>query len=488
MQGFLELADKKSKRIPRGVIALLFGQIIHNYEAEIFSTLEELIAIPSVADSSKGEPGSPFGADAKKALAFILQKAEAMGFSVKNADGYAGHAEYDSGSGGTAAVLGHVDVVPAGTGWNTDPYKMTEKDGLLFGRGVLDDKGACVVALYCMKALKDHGVKGRRKIRCIFGSGEEIGMLDMPHYFAEEPLPDLAFTPDGDYGICNREKGILRFSVSHKNDSPFIHSFHSGEVANAVPDRAVAEISCTKEQAERLRREAEARKEPCTVLFDEKTQTAEPLMEGRAAHAREPENGRNAAAHLIRLLGKVFGEEALGSLFRFFSQTVNLDTTGEGFGIAQRDEPSGSLTFNTGMVHMETEGAITFDIRYPVTTDGEALIETLRTFCEDHQMKFDLGDHMVPLYAKEDSELVSVLKDAYRAVTGEEALLYSTGGGSYARCIPGRCVAFGPLFPGEPERNIHQANEHVDKALFLKHAEICLEAMYRMIEPNDVTG
>ena len=165
---------------------------------------------------------------------------------------------------------------------------------------------------------------------------------------------------------------------------------------------------------------------------------------------------------------------------------MDLDTSGKGFGIAQSDEPSGNLTLNTGMAHMETEGTITFDVRYPVTTDGEALIETLRLFCEEHGMTFSLGDHMVPLYAKEDSELVSVLKDAYRAATGEEALLYATGGGSYARCIPGRCVAFGPLFPGEPERNIHQADEHVDKALFLKHAEICLEAMYRMIEPEGI--
>ena len=54
-------------------------------------------------------------------------------------------------------VLTHVDVVPAGDGWDTDPFQMVIKDGMAYGRGVSDDKGAAIVALYCLKALKDAG-------------------------------------------------------------------------------------------------------------------------------------------------------------------------------------------------------------------------------------------------------------------------------------------------------------------------------------------
>ena len=50
------------------------------------------------------------------------------------------------------------------------------------------------MALHCLRALKDAGVKGNRKLRVIFGSAEEIGMLDMPHYFASEQHPDMGFT------------------------------------------------------------------------------------------------------------------------------------------------------------------------------------------------------------------------------------------------------------------------------------------------------
>ncbi len=38
-----------------------------------------------------------------------------------------------------------------------------------------------------------------------------------------------------------------------------------------------------------------------------------------------------------------------------------------------------------------------------------------------------------------------------------------------------------PLFEDEPNRNMHDANEHIDIKRFMKHGEICLQAMYDMI-------
>ena len=37
------------------------------------------------------------------------------------------------------------------------------------------------------------------------------------------------------------------------------------------------------------------------------------------------------------------------------------------------------------------------------------------------------------------------------------------------------------LFEDEPNRNMHDANEHIDIKRFMKHGEICLQAMYDMI-------
>ncbi len=111
--------------------------------------------------------------------------AESYGLKAKNVDYYAAHAEIGEGE-GNAVVMAHLDVVPAGEGWSTDPFTMVIKDGKAYGRGVTDNKGAAIVALHCLRALKDAGVKGNRKLRVIFGSGEEVGMADMGHYFSKE--------------------------------------------------------------------------------------------------------------------------------------------------------------------------------------------------------------------------------------------------------------------------------------------------------------
>ena len=54
-----------------------------------------------------------------------------------------------------------------------------------------------------------------------------------------------------------------------------------------------------------------------------------------------------------------------------------------------------------------------------------------------------------------------------------------TGGGTYARKLGGKGVAFGPNFKGDDIR-MHNADESVDKENFLRHMQICFEAMYRM--------
>jgi len=56
------------------------------------------------------------------------------------------------GDGEHLCFAGHVDVVPAGNGWDTNPYKAVEKDGYIYGRGTQDMKSG--VAAFT-QALKD---------------------------------------------------------------------------------------------------------------------------------------------------------------------------------------------------------------------------------------------------------------------------------------------------------------------------------------------
>lgn len=64
-------------------------------------------------------------------------------------------------------------------------------------------------------------------------------------------------------------------------------------------------------------------------------------------------------------------------------------------------------------------------------------------------------------------------------MTGEKCEIFSMGGGTYARQMGGKGVAFGSSF-NEDETNAHNCNECLNLEQFKKHAQICLEAMYRM--------
>ena len=92
------------------------------------------------------------------------------------------------------------------------------------------------------------------------------------------------------------------------------------------------------------------------------------LCHGKAAHAASPEDGVNAAAHLVELLCKVFKKDQLGSFFRFIHEKIGLCSDGEKIGVKMSDEPSGPLTFNLGLVHVDGDAcSLTVDIRYPAT-------------------------------------------------------------------------------------------------------------------------
>jgi succinyl-diaminopimelate desuccinylase len=455
-----------------------FGKNILSYQDAMIKDLARMIEIPSVC--APAEEGKPFGAESARALDTILEIARGMGFDTKNVGNYAGHAEYGHGD-EMAAVIAHVDVVPAGDGWDTEPFRMTRKGNLLYGRGTADDKGAAVVALYCLKALKDAGVTGKRKMRVIFGAGEEIASDDLKMYFKHEPMPTMAFTPDSDYGICNREKGILRVKLAAaRNDAEAVRSFQAGTVVNAVPALAEAVVSGADDLEKRLRAAA---KETDGEFRLEKTAGGVKITSiGKASHAMQPQAGINAASHLIVLLERALTKEELGSFLGFLRTSIGTETDGTSMGVKRNDGPSGPLTLNLGLLRVDSSSAdAVIDIRYPVTCSGEDIFATIRRQAEQKGFTAELVLDNKPLYFPEDHPLIHLLQDAYRAVKGVPAELYATGGGTYAREIPGRAVAFGPFFADEPDRRLHNTNESIDLSRFMEHAQICLEAMYRMM-------
>jgi succinyl-diaminopimelate desuccinylase len=95
------------------------------------------------------------------------------------------------GSGDHLCFAGHVDVVPAGKGWDSDPYKLVEKDGYLYGRGVQDMKSGVAAFVQAVSETKDF--KGTLSL--LLTSDEEgeatYGTIKVLEYLKEQDfLPD----------------------------------------------------------------------------------------------------------------------------------------------------------------------------------------------------------------------------------------------------------------------------------------------------------
>ena len=458
------------------------------YQDDILRDLRQLVAIQSVAVPDCSIEGYPFGTKSAEAIAFIIHRANEMGFATENCGNYACHAqlghhaqsrESSDGVGDEdyAAVLCHVDVVPAGDGWQTDPFTLTEKDGVLYGRGVADDKGAAIIALWCLKAMKDNHVPMRRPIRCVFGGGEEIGMDDMGAYFAKHPLPTFGFTPDADYPACHCEKGILHLKLSGKT-SPEVREMKGGSAINCVADRCTAVISCDETAAKKIHSiingsdaQDELSPAPGGYAF---------TVKGMSAHAMCPENGVNAICRLLCAASSI-GLWEDGSTERFFAEKLCADTTGQAIGVVCSDEMSGDMTVNVGLIETSNgQTSLSVDIRYPATLDSAPIIRQITGEAAKCGVKVDILNDNKPLYVPEDHPLIQTLGECYTEVTGQAMKPVAMGGGTYARTLQGRGVAFGPVFSNAKPCNLHMPDENLSLKEFMLHAEICYRAMCRL--------
>lgn len=92
------------------------------------------------------------------------------------------------GDGEHLCFAGHVDVVPAGGGWDSEPYKPFEKDGYIYGRGTQDMKSGVAAFVQAVKEARDF--KGTLSI--LLTSDEEgdatYGTVEVLKYLKEHSL------------------------------------------------------------------------------------------------------------------------------------------------------------------------------------------------------------------------------------------------------------------------------------------------------------
>ncbi len=455
---------------------------IDNMKEELVKSTQEVLKIKSVEDT--GIDGAPFGEGVAKSLDKALEISKSLGFKTVNLDGYVGYAEYGEGE-DYVGVLGHLDVVPEGDGWNYPPYGAEIHDGKIFARGSMDDKGPIMAALYGLKAIKDEGLKLSKRVRIIFGTNEETGSQEIHHYLAKEKPPVAGFTPDAEYPIIYAEKGITIFNIVKdlnikSSGKVTIKYIKGGQRPNMVPDYCEAGIVVDNVDNFISNVHNYASEKGVNIKAEAKDGMAVVKSYGVSAHGSLPQHGVNAIMQLFAFLGTIdMGKCDIADFVAFMNKYVGMDVYGKSFGVGLEDKASGKLSFNVGVVSMdEKQVKVMLNLRYPVTFKCEDMMNPFNKTLEGTGIRVEDFEHQAPLYFPEDHPLIKALQKVYTEQTGKEATLLAIGGGTYAKEMP-NIVAFGPIFPGKPDLD-HQANEYIEVEDLVLNAKIYAHAIYEL--------
>jgi acetylornithine deacetylase or succinyl-diaminopimelate desuccinylase len=174
-------------------------------ESDSLHILEDLIAIKSVNNHEKD-------------VALYLQKLLAsynIGSEIINVQGNRANLVAEIGSGAPVlSVCGHMDVVAAGdtADWDSDPFEMTERDGLLFGRGITDMKSGLAASVIAMINLHNAGLPKKGTIRLLATMAEEVGEYGSEAFYQDKIMDDvdgMVIAEPSGYSIGYAEKGSM---------------------------------------------------------------------------------------------------------------------------------------------------------------------------------------------------------------------------------------------------------------------------------------
>ncbi len=449
-------------------------RLVSAIEANTSAILDDLstfVAIDSISDNQE---------KVKEALYFILGVGKKLGFhSYSCLNDQIGIIEIcPSESYETLGILSHVDVVAPGdlARWNTDPFQAVIQDDKIYGRGTLDDKGAIIASLYAMKAVCDLGIPLEKNIRLILGTQEEVEWTDMEAYVKNFLLPDYGFTPDGEFPICNIEKGsmdiLMEFPLDddecltkQKRSGKFLAEVKAGTATNIVPGVCFATV---------------VKYQDGTLLNEEKIEVV-----GKSTHSCQPENGENALLIMAQHLEKLSLENnKLLSLVTFIKEYFK-DIYGKELGLYSESE-----YYNGEFVHRNVftptmfsvndhKVRITVNVRFAYGTDPHEILQTFQRLVKSQKGHIDKTTILPAVYVPKDRPFLKVFAHAYEEISPYKNQFVLAYGGSYAKAMP-NIVSWGPIFPGE-EDTCHEENEYISIVSLLNNAKIYALAISKIV-------
>ena len=444
-------------------------EFIYSHREEMVDTIRQLVEIPSVKGEAK--PGAPFGTEPRRALDKMLEICRDMGFVTSCHDDVVGTADYSPAGNVALGILGHLDVVPAEPlNWSCPPYQLTRTDGKLLGRGVIDDKGPCVAALYALYCVKELGIPLKKGVRLLFGTDEENGSEDLEIYCRGNKLPPMVFTPDASFPLINIEKGMIRADILGEYQPGSVVSFSGGSIPNAVPDKAEAVLRGIP--YEEVRAVIAANSTGAVLTADTEPNGDITLhCSGRSAHASTPQTGVNAVTALIATLNRLpLREGQQREIIRGLAEKFPFgETDGRSAALKVQDEKSGALTLTFSKFAMH-DGKVSgcIDIRYPVCVELEDVVAGLSAALEQSGVHYGRNMEEKPHIVPEDSEFVQKLLRVYSEVEGEPGRCIAIGGGTYVHTVEGG-VAFG-VERGDTDYHMHSNDEFITEEELLKDA------------------
>ena len=76
---------------------------------------------------------------------------------------------------GPLMIVAHIDTVGFGAAWSSDALTLTEREGYLYGRGVIDNKGMAAASIELLRFLSREKQKRRRDILLLLAADEDRG-------------------------------------------------------------------------------------------------------------------------------------------------------------------------------------------------------------------------------------------------------------------------------------------------------------------------